>query len=110
MVPYAAAQTGETILLAGSSGITRVDEHFAVPVHRNSDDWRLLFPNSIAAALDGKIYVGMRFAIAELTPFQEGYGFSAMSRVPEALLTASSESEPQGSPAPAENVTTYWGE
>jgi hypothetical protein len=110
MAPYAAAQNGESILLAGSSGITRVDEHFAVPVHRNSDDWRLLFPNSIAAAPDGKIYVGMRFAIAELTPSQDASEFSAVWRVPEALLTASSESEAQGSPDPGENVTTYWGE
>jgi hypothetical protein len=108
--PYAAVKVRDLIWIAGSSGIVRVDEHFAVPMHTKSDDWRLLFPNSVAVSPDGRIYVGMRFAVAELTPGRDGRDFSELWRVPEVLLRQTPETDNESGTASGELETTCWGE
>jgi hypothetical protein len=109
--PYAAAKARDAIWIAGSSGIVLVNGDFVVPVHKKkSDDWRLLFPNSVAVSPDGKIYVGMRFAVAELTPGRDGEAFSELWRVPEVLLRQAPETDNESGTSSGELVTTYHGE
>jgi hypothetical protein len=71
--PFAFAEEPHRLVVVTSDGIERVEwgSWKATIVHRGA--WSALWPTSVAVLPDGTIYVGMRHAVARLTPFMEGY-------------------------------------
>jgi hypothetical protein len=72
--PAAVAKgAGDTLLVvtAGALDIVHPDGAHRV-AHRNSM-WTYLYPNSVAVARGGTVYVGMRHAVARLTPTTSGF-------------------------------------
>jgi hypothetical protein len=70
-VPYAfLADTDTSIVIVTSNGLVRVTDTGVRPLA--DAIYEFLYPNSLAA-IGGKYYVGMRYAVSELTPSADGY-------------------------------------
>jgi hypothetical protein len=71
--PHIYTQTGEdTLLVALSGALVSVELSGRVRVVHRNPVWSGTYPNSIARDPGGRIYVGMRSAVARLTPSVNG--------------------------------------
>jgi hypothetical protein len=72
--PEAVAKVaGDTLLVVTSGALEVVHPDGAHRVAHRNPMWGFLYPNSVAVARGGTVYVGMRHAVARLTPTKSGF-------------------------------------
>ena len=72
--PYAAAlDSGGSLIVATSGQLLRVHPNKTIDVILNREYWSGLYPDSMAIAPSGTIYLGMRYAVARMRRSAAGY-------------------------------------